>query len=134
MDLDTARGRLLAERERLMRLRDESVDEFEEMQDRGRGELSGYDQHPADTGSETFEREHELSIVESVERELMLVDEALERLERGEYGRCQICGRPIGDERLAARPMARFCIEHQQQAESHARAPGGREGASSPSG
>jgi RNA polymerase-binding protein DksA len=130
MDLDTARGRLLAERERLMRLRDESANEFDEMQDRG--ELSGYDQHPADTGSETFEREHELSIVESVERELILVDEALDRLERGEYGRCQICGRPIGDERLAARPMARYCIEHQQQAESDARATGGREGAGSP--
>lgn len=119
MDLEAARERLLAHRERLIRLIQQEREALSEAADDS--ELADYDQHPADMASETFEREHELSIVESLEGELLLIDEALKRIEAGTYGRCEICKRPIEEERLAERPMARFCKRHQEEIERGAR-------------
>ena len=122
MDPDTARTRLLTERERLMRLREEEVSILREAT--GTDWLSGEEQDPGDEANEIFELQREHSVTESLEAELALVDEALERVDAGTYGQCVICGRSIGDERLAARPMARYCIEHQRQIENEVRARG----------
>ena len=79
------------------------------------GELSHVDQHPADTGTETFEREKDLSILESLEYELAQLEAALKRVDEGTYGTCEACGNPIPVERLEAQPAARFCAEHQPE-------------------
>lgn len=84
-------------------------------------ELSASDQHPADNGTETFDRERDLAIVENVEAELEEVRSALERLEAGTYGRCEACGDPIDTERLLALPAARLCLADQRVAEEEAR-------------
>lgn len=76
-------------------------------------ELSSVDQHSADLGTETFEREKEQSILISVEGGLADVERAFARLDAGTYGRCEICGKTIPDERLEARPAARYCAEDQ---------------------
>ena len=81
-------------------------------------ELSHFAQHPADAASNAFEREKEFSILDQVQAELDDVERALKRLDEGKYGSCQACGSDIGDERLAAVPAARFCIEHQADAET----------------
>ena len=129
MDLDRARERLSEERRRLLETK-------ARLEDRGfgrepeqdlLGELSSYDQHPADEGTETFEEEKTLSILEQVEAELEDVDRALARLDRGDYGECEICGRPIGDERLDARPWSRYCVEDQGRLERQIRPAGGPE-------
>ena len=126
MDKATARRRLEEERTRLQGIRDdlqrERVDATSETGD----ELSSFDQHPGDAGTETFEMERNVSLMEQVEKELEEVEAAFGRLERGEYGRCQACGRPIGDERLDAMPAARFCVEDQARAEREAGYPGSR--------
>lgn len=127
MDLRIARERLLAERTRLVKLHEYEVETLDEAQGDATGELTNYDQHPADAANETFERERDLSIAESLERELQLIDEALERVDAGTYGRCEVCDRPIDEERLAARSMARFCVEHQEEAERLGRAESGPE-------
>lgn len=80
-------------------------------------ELSMVDQHPADVASDTFEKEKDLSILEHVDAQLVDVDRAIGRLEQGSYGTCEACGRRIDDDRLRARPAARFCIDDQQMAE-----------------
>jgi len=49
--------------------------------------------------------------------ELVLIDEALERLDGGTYGPCQECGKPVEAERLEIRPFARFCIDCKAQKE-----------------
>jgi DnaK suppressor protein len=125
VDSDTIKRRLEEERERLTRIRAGLTDESQQGLATGEdvSELSSIDQHPADIGSEEFEREKDLSILEQVESELVEIERAFARLEAGDYGRCEVCGRPIGDERLEARPTATRCIEHQQQLESQGGSP-----------
>jgi RNA polymerase-binding transcription factor DksA len=104
---DEARERLAAERARVEGLigtvRAEIGDEPENEQ------LAepAYDQHPADTGSETFEREKDLSILEQLEAELAEIQAALQRVEEGTYGIDEVTGEPIAPERLDALPAAR---------------------------
>jgi RNA polymerase-binding transcription factor DksA len=126
MDKATARKRLEEERTRLQGIRDDLQREQEESTSETGGELSSFDQHPGDIGTETFEMERIVSLLEQVEDELQEIEAAFERLEHGKYGTCQACGRPIGDERLEAMPAARFCIEDQAKAEREAGYPGSR--------
>ncbi|HEX8804431.1 MAG TPA: TraR/DksA C4-type zinc finger protein [Acidimicrobiales bacterium] len=58
------------------------------------------------------ERDQETSFVAGVQSALAEVDAALERLDAGSYGRCEVCGDEIADERLAAAPTARTCASH----------------------
>lgn len=121
MDSDVARSRLEAERIRLEEVRSGFDGLNDESERENLSELSGADQHQADVGTETFEREKDLSILEQVEAELTDVARALERINDGTYGTCEACGKPIGDERLEAVPAARFCLEDQTQAEREVR-------------
>jgi RNA polymerase-binding transcription factor DksA len=77
-------------------------------------ELSVVDQHPADIGSETFDREMDRSLLDMVDREQELVRRALERKAQGKYGICSRCGRRIDPQRLAARPEAIYCVDCQR--------------------
>jgi RNA polymerase-binding transcription factor DksA len=123
MEADLARQRLAEERERLDGVKSTFDDEHfgEQSESESVGELSSYDQHQADMGTETFEREKDLSILEQVEAELADVEHALRRLDDGTYGTCEVCGSAIPDERLEALPAARLCLEHQAQAEREVR-------------
>ena len=126
MDKATASRRLDEERTRLQGIRDDLQRERADATSDTSEELSSFDQHPGDVGTETFEMERNVSLLEQVESELEEIEGAFGRLERGDYGRCQACGRPIGDERLEAMPAARFCIEDQAKAEREAGYPGSR--------
>ncbi|WP_281888087.1 TraR/DksA C4-type zinc finger protein [Paenibacillus sp. YYML68] len=75
-------------------------------------ELSAYDNHPADLGSEMFERSKDIALLENAERHLTDVNEALDRMNDGTYGQCRTCGKPISFERLQALPTASYCVEH----------------------
>jgi RNA polymerase-binding transcription factor DksA len=121
MDADHARQRLDQERERLEELRHEYDALSEESEDDARQELSHYDQHQADTGTETFERERDLSVLEQIEGELADVEHALQRLDDGTYGTCEACGKVIPDERLEALPATRFCVDDQALAEQESK-------------
>jgi len=116
----TAAKRLEEERIRLQGIRDGIQREQDEAVSDTGGELSSFDQHPGDSGTETFEIEKNVSLLEQVDDELMELEVAVQRLERGTYGTCQACGRPIGDERLEAMPATRFCVEDQAKAERQA--------------
>ncbi len=113
------REQLLAEQTRL----EEELKEIEnrtarvDESDRA-NELSSYEDHPADLASETFEREKDLAIGESVQHTLYKVINALEKIERGTFGRCDACGRPIKKARLKALPFATLCLECQDRLES----------------
>jgi RNA polymerase-binding transcription factor DksA len=128
MDTDLARQRLADERARLDGVKSTFDAEglTDESESDSLGELSSYDQHQADVGTETFEREKDLSILEQVEAELADVEHALRRLDDGTYGTCEVCGKVIPDERLEAMPAARLCLEHQAEAEREVRFSGER--------
>ena len=116
--MDAKRARKLLEQER-RRLTDamDGVQRGVDSQLESTGELSTIDQHPGDQGTETFEREKDFSILESLEASLEDVERAFPRLDDGTFGRCAVCGTKIPDARLEARPMTRFCLEHQTQTE-----------------
>lgn len=80
-------------------------------------ELSLYDNHPGDVGSETFERGKDMSLREMLSLRLEKIEAAGERLEKGNYGLCQRCGRPVDPERLALEPEAAYCQECQARVE-----------------
>ena len=122
MDPDAARQRLEAERARLQEMRAGFDDEHltDESENESVSELSSIDQHQADIGTETFEREKDLSILEQIDSELGDVEWALKRLDDGTYGTCEVDGKPIPEERLEAMPAARLCKEHQVEAERQA--------------
>ena len=123
MDSDEARRRLEEERARLEGVRETFADEHlsDESESENVSELSSIDQHQADLGTETFEREKDISILEQIEAELADVEHALHRLDDGTYGTCEVDGKPISEARLEALPAARFCLEHQAEAEREVR-------------
>lgn len=126
MDATRARRRLEEERERLLSLKEQAA--LEGPSEEGgptRSELSANDQHPADQGTETVEIEQSQSLLEQVETSLKEVDLAVRRVDEGNYGRCEACGRPIGDDRLDARPATRYCVEDQSRREREALPPTG---------
>jgi RNA polymerase-binding transcription factor DksA len=115
---DLARQRLSTEHQRLERLRTSlENDHLHDVPEDDTGIRSRVYQHPADSASDAFEREKEFSILEQVQAELAAVDRALQRLDEGKYGTCEVCGDSITDERLSVMPATRFCIGHQGDAE-----------------
>ncbi|MFJ1732299.1 TraR/DksA family transcriptional regulator [Streptomyces sp. NPDC088254] len=68
------------------------------------------DEHDPDGGSTAFERAHVAALLFQAREHLNDLDRALERLERGDYGRCEQCGEPIPTERLEVRPAAKTCV------------------------
>src|SRR5262245_60057968 len=81
------------------------------------GGLSNAPLHPADLGSDTFEQEVSLSLLQNENGQLAEVIAALRRLDDGAFGRCEECKGPISLERLRAVPYARLCIECARDAE-----------------
>ena len=69
------------------------------------------DEHDPEGATIAFERQQTAALLEQARRRLTEIDAALARREAGDYGICESCGRPIGAERLAARPAARTCID-----------------------
>lgn len=79
------------------------------------GELSSYDNHPADLGTELFERSKDYALSERAEKELEEINQALHAIAEGTYGICTICGKDIPYERLRALPTTDRCKEHTEQ-------------------
>ena len=78
-------------------------------------ERAGYGNHMADDASEAFEQAKELALHHNAEQLLKKVNDALERLEQGTYGRCEQCGVEIDPARLEALPYATLCLRCQQR-------------------
>lgn len=74
-------------------------------------ELSNYDNHPADLGSELYSAEMNMALKVHEQDRLNEVNKALQKFENGTYGKCERCKKEIGYERLEAMPYAKYCME-----------------------
>ncbi len=75
------------------------------------GDLSSMPIHMADIGSDNFEQEFTLSLMENEEGTLDAIETALERIESGNFGACEECGAKIPKARLNAIPYTPFCVK-----------------------
>ncbi|HHW31915.1 MAG TPA: conjugal transfer protein TraR [Clostridiaceae bacterium] len=73
-------------------------------------ELSNYDNHPAEIASELFQAEFNNSLITHQEHQLRETNDALERINQGVFGNCEVCGKEIEKERLEAVPHATTCL------------------------
>ncbi len=115
--LDKYRRALERERERLLK----NIAEMESnglLNDKRQLDPSGITTHPADQGTDNFERDLNLGFVTEEHAFLQQVDEALTKIEKeGDYGTCEMCGQAIKENRLTAIPHARHCFSCQQKTE-----------------
>ena len=82
------------------------------------GDVSwGNDNHLGDMATVTYDRELDQGLEEGAAQTLQDIDAALKRIEDGTYGKCAVCGKDIGAERLRARPWATLCIDDQRAAD-----------------
>ena len=83
------------------------------------GDLSGYGQHMADAGTDTFDRDFALSLVSSEQEALAEIEAAIKRIHAGTYGICESTQQPIAKERLLAVPFTRYSAEAKKMVERH---------------
>lgn len=81
------------------------------------GDLSSVPIHMADIGTDNFEQEFTLGLMDSERKLLREIDDAMQRIEEGTYGICEGTGEPIGKARLEAQPWARYCVEYTRMLE-----------------
>ena len=114
VDTDRFRGLLEEERARVIAAIENLHNEHPGSIRDETGEDAVYDNHLADTATETYDRELDYTLEENSEHVLAEIEAALKRIEEGTYGTCTSCGRPIVPERLEARPWATLCIDCQR--------------------
>jgi len=99
----------------LMAKRDEILDNVNHMENEAlrkeRSDLSNMPIHMADAGSDTYEQENTLGLMDSERKMLSEIDNALDRIENNTYGLCENDEEPIPKARLKAIPWARYCLK-----------------------
>ena len=83
------------------------------------GDLSMMPVHMADLGTDNYEQEFALDLMDSERKVLLEIDEALARIEDKTYGICMGTEAPISVARLKAKPWSRYCIEHARELEKN---------------
>ena len=107
LNLDQIKDRLIAERENLLnklKENDLSIDDSETPD-------------PVDLAVRNYSKNVMLAVSENDSRQIILINEALERIEDEEYGSCQNCEKEINPKRLDAIPWARYCLNCQELVE-----------------
>lgn len=111
-DLDAFRQLLESLRARLRGDVDQMTDEaLKRNQPESSGNLSNLPLHMADVGTENFDQEFTLSLIENEQETIERINDALDRIQLGSFGQCEECGEPIGKLRLQAIPYTPHCIE-----------------------
>lgn len=81
------------------------------------GDLSSMPIHMADIGTDNYDQEFTLGLMDSERRLLKEIDDALRRIQQSTYGICMGTGKRIPKARLEAQPWARYCVEFAQKLE-----------------
>ena len=103
----------------LLRLRERLTDQRNGLAKESAREMESYGVHMADSGTDNFDRDFNLSLLSADQDVIYEIEEALKRIERGTYGMCEITGKAIPQTRLNAIPWARFRVDAQTELEQH---------------
>ena len=114
-ELEHFRDLLLAKRREIVG--DMSAMEREALQTSGGTNLSTLPIHMADMGTDNYEQEFTLGLVETERKLLREINHALAKIQNGSFGICEGTGKPIAKPRLEVQPWARFSIEYAKQLE-----------------
>jgi DnaK suppressor protein len=106
----SARNRLAAEREDTAARLAALQRDFESIVSSSASAAGADDEHDPEGSSTAFDRQHVAALIRQARDQLAGIARAEQRLDDGTYGTCERCGRPVGGERLAARPAAATCI------------------------
>jgi RNA polymerase-binding protein DksA len=111
-EMNAYKEQLLARRARLRGDVSQLADEaLKRNRQEASGDLSTMPIHMADIGSDNFEQDFTLTLLESEEDTLQQIDSALNKIAEGTYGVCETCGNPIPKPRLQAIPYAVHCVD-----------------------
>ena len=117
-ELESYRSTLLDLRARLKGDLNQMTDEaLKRNQPESSGNLSNLPLHMADVGTENYDQEFTLGLIENEQETLDQIHDALARITAGTYGRCEECRQPIAKPRLQALPYTPRCIECARKAE-----------------
>ncbi|HEY2156162.1 MAG TPA: TraR/DksA C4-type zinc finger protein [Isosphaeraceae bacterium] len=118
VEVESFREMLLGLRARLRGDLNQMTDEaLSRDQPESSGNLSNVPLHMADVGTENYDQEFTLSLIENEQEVLEQIYDALSRIDKGTFGICENCGQPIAKPRLQAIPYAKYCIECARQRE-----------------
>jgi len=118
IDMDRFRTELMKERKRVQSAIENLRESHPGTIDDETEEITGTsDNHLGDSATATLGREIDYTLGENSGQVLSEIMAALERIEKGTYGTCTVCGGEIGEERLEAYPWASLCIDDARKAE-----------------
>jgi RNA polymerase-binding transcription factor DksA len=112
-------GKWGKQKQLLLGLRDRLTDQRNGLAKESAREMESYGVHMADSGTDNFDRDFNLSLLSADQDVIYEIEEALKRIERGTYGMCEITGKAIPQTRLNAIPWARFRVDAQTELEQH---------------
>ena len=101
----------------LLDLRGRLMNQMGDLKKESAEEMPGYSMHMADSGTDNFDRDSALSLLSSDQDAVYEIDEALKRIEKGTYGRCELTDKAIPKTRLNAVPWARYTVDSQAKLE-----------------
>ena len=108
---------ILAERDRILHELGRIEESINQASEEIEGSKQSYSNHLADLGTDYMEKEKNYYYASQEGSYLKALEEALELIEKGEYGRCMECGELIAPKRLEAMPAAKLCIVCQSNKE-----------------
>jgi len=115
------------QKERLLILKDTLLDSMngvakDSLRSRAEGsEASAFGMHQADAGSDAYDRDFALSLLSQEQDSLFEINQALQRIDLGTYGMCEMSGKPVPHLRLEALPFTRYTVECQTELEKRNR-------------
>ena len=117
-DLNYFKQLILKRKEELMEgLKHSLEDTLKKSPREAAGDISGYAFHMADLATDTYDREFSLDLASNERQLIYEIDEALKKIQDGNYGNCEQCKSPISKTRLKAIPYTRLCLKCQEAQE-----------------
>ena len=105
IDLDTAKQNLL-------KLKDEYESRIDKIEDHIQNPQDDLNEHWEDQAISYRQNDMRKNLMSEARQSLIYVENALSRIENGTYGECEVCCKPIEEQRLEALPYATLCMEH----------------------